>query len=80
MYSQQIFASNKNALVEIFEAISQFPELIMIKSGAYTVDAHSLIGVFSLDITKPMELITERRPDDSFMASISKFIPARAVS
>lgn len=78
MFSQSIIAANKNALIEIFEAVSQFPELMMIKSGDYTVDAHSIIGVFSLDITKPMELISEQTPDDRFMQAIAKFVPAKA--
>ena len=74
VFSLPISPINKNGLIDIFETLAQFPNTIMqIKSGDYTVDAHSLIGVFSLDITKPMELITERRPDDSFMASISTF-------
>lgn len=40
--------------------------MMMIRSGDYTVDAHSLIGVFSLDINKPIELLLEKEPDDNF--------------
>ena len=42
-----IAAENKNSLIDIFETLSHFPNIMMmIKSGEYTVDAHSLIGVF----------------------------------
>ena len=51
---------------------------MMIKSGEYTVDAHSLIGVFSIDVSQPMELLLENEPDDSFKEAVSKFIPAHA--
>lgn len=62
--------------MEIFETISRFHDQILIRSGDYTVDAHSLIGVFSLDINKPMELLMEKEPDESFLQAMSKFIPA----
>ena len=80
MYSLPITAVNKNGLIEIFETLSHFPNIMMIKSGDYTVDAHSLIGVLMLDIHKPMELILEEEPDSEFRSAISRFIPAQMVS
>ncbi len=69
-----ISPKNKNGLMEIFETLAHFPNLmIMIKSGDYTVDAHSLIGVYSLDVSKPIELLFESEPDDNFKQAISKF-------
>lgn len=76
MFSMSLAAVNKNGLMEIFEIISKFQDKILIKSGDYTVDAHSLIGVFSLDINKPIELIMEKEPDESFVQAMSRFIPA----
>ena len=78
MYSMSISAMNKNGLMEIFETLSHFPNQILIKNGDYTVDAHSLIGVFSLDINKPIELIMDKEPDDSFKQAVSKFSLATA--
>ncbi len=78
LYSLPISAGNKNGLIEIFETLAQFPNIMMmIKSGDYTVDAHSLIGVFSLDINKPIELILEQEPDKNLKEALSKFIPAK---
>ncbi len=78
LYSLPISAGNKNGLIEIFETLAQFPNtMMMIKSGDYTVDAHSLIGVFSLDINKPIELILEQEPDKNLKEALSKFIPAK---
>ena len=74
-----ITAKNKNGLIEIFETLAHFPNLMMmIRSGDYMVDAHSLIGVFSVDVTKPIELLLEEEPDDNFKQAISKFVPAHA--
>ena len=46
---------------------------ILLKCGDIIVDAHSLIGVFSLDTGKPIELIMENEPDDSFKQAVSRF-------
>lgn len=74
-----ISAKNKNGLIEIFETLAHFPNLMMmLRSGDYIVDAHSLIGVFSIDVSKPIELLLENEPDDRFKEAISKFIPAHA--
>lgn len=74
-----ISAKNKNGLIEIFETLAHFPNLMMmLRSGDYIVDAHSLIGVFSIDVSKPIELLLENEPDDRFKEAISKFAPAHA--
>lgn len=79
MFSLPISAINKNGLIDIFETLSRFPDtMMMIKSGDYTVDAHSLIGVFSLDINKPIELLLDREPDEELMSAVSRFTPAAA--
>ena len=79
MFSMPISAKNKNGLIEIFETLADFPnQLMMIRSGEYTVDAHSLIGVFSIDVSQPMELLLENEPDDSFKEAVSRFVPAHA--
>lgn len=78
MFSLSIFAESKRALMEIFETLSHFSNNIMLKCGDIIVDAHSIIGVYSLDIGKPIELIMDRKPDDGFMQAVSKFALAAA--
>ena len=79
MFSMPISAKNKNGLIVIFETLAHVPnQLMMIRSGEYTVDAHSLIGVFSIDVSQPMELLLENEPDDSFKEAVSRFVPAHA--
>ena len=78
MFSLPIRAINKNGLIDIFETLSRFPDtMMMIKSGDYTVDAHSLIGVFSLDIHKPVELLMEHEPSESLKNALSSFVLSR---
>ena len=76
MFSISVSVKNKNGMIEMFETLSRFPNIIMmLKNGENTVDAHSLMGFFAIDENKPMELILESEPDDSFKKAISKFRP-----
>jgi phosphotransferase system HPr-like phosphotransfer protein len=78
MFSFSIHADNKNVLLELFETLSKFRQNILLKCGDIIVDAHSLIGVFSLELNKPIELIMEDEPDDSLVQAVSKFALAAA--
>ena len=61
-------------------AASQQPFDIDIVSGRYIIDAKSIMGIFSLDLTKPVELkyyeSVDEKPEqfEKFKESISKFI------
>lgn len=74
MFSMPITVNSKNKLMEVFETLAHFPNVVMmIKSGDYTVDAHSLMGVFAIDISQPCELILESEPDSIFKEAVSGF-------
>lgn len=47
-------------------------------SGRYAVDAKSIMGIFSLDLTKEVELVVHADDDESedFFDGIKKFIAA----
>lgn len=44
-----------------------------ITSGRFVVDAKSIMGVLSLDISKPINFIYDEREEDSKIESISKY-------
>lgn len=46
---------------------------IELKSGKYTVDAKSMLGVFSLDLSQPVEVVMGGK-DDAFLKNIEKFV------
>ena len=48
-----------NDVKEFVTAINQCPYKATLKSGEYVVDAKSIMGVFSLDLTKPVALEIE---------------------
>ncbi len=76
MFSLSVLAESKKVLLELFETLQKFSQNILLKCGDIIVDAHSLIGVFSLDTGKPIELIMENEPDDSFKQAVSRFAVA----
>ena len=73
MFSLSVLAESKKVLLELFETLQKFSRNILLKCGDIIVDAHSLIGIFSLDIGKPIEIIMDSEPDESFMQAVSRF-------
>ncbi len=43
-------------------------------SGRYAVDAKSIMGIFSLDLSNPIELTAHTDNADKFFSAIEKFI------
>lgn len=73
----------KNAYIKI-DSISDVKDFVNIvskydfdadlESGRYAVDAKSIMGIFSLDLSKEIKLIVHSDDCDDFMNEISKFI------
>lgn len=57
---------------------TKFPFDVCLKSGRYTVDAKSIMGIFSLDLVKPIELVVDECVDAeqgaSYFEAIAEFI------
>lgn len=45
-----------------------------IVSGRYAIDAKSIMGIFSLDLSKPLELRVHSYDCDELMAELDKYI------
>jgi phosphotransferase system HPr-like phosphotransfer protein len=43
-------------------------------SGRYAIDAKSIMGIFSLDLSKPIKLEAHSDNPDAFLAEIKPFI------
>ena len=43
-------------------------------SGRYVIDAKSIMGIFSLDLSKPLELRVHSDDCDELMAELDKYI------
>ncbi len=56
--------------------IAKFDAEFDLVSGRYVIDAKSIMGIFSLDISKPIELIihAEEKDLDDIMAVLAPYI------
>lgn len=57
--------------------ISKYPFDIDLRSGRYLIDAKSILGIFSLDLSKPIELeaLTDNEEElAKFLEDIKSFI------
>lgn len=69
---------NDSTLIKAFvNIINKYPFDLDLRSGKYLVDAKSILGIFSLDLSKPLEL--EIHSDDAveidkFLEEIKNFI------
>lgn len=58
-------------------AMSSKLETIDVKSGRFTVDARSIMGIFSLNVSEPVEVVVENGNDtdiEEFFNAIEKFV------
>ena len=55
-------------------AVSKYNFDIDLISGRYIVDAKSIMGIFSLDLTKPIKLEAHCENDAAFEADMKEFL------
>ena len=68
-------------LLQAINDVKDFVNIVMkyefdidLVSGRYAVDAKSIMGIFSLDLSKPIELNAHTDDADKFMKDIAKYI------
>ncbi len=54
MKSVQISLEYAQRVKEFVQVTQSYPYEIVLKSGKYIVDAKSILGIFSLDLSKPL--------------------------
>ena len=54
--------------------VSKPPDDVDLTSGRYVVDAKSIMGIFSLDLSKPIKVEVHSDDCDKFMEELDKFI------
>ena len=58
---------------EFVEMVTMSDFEIDLVSGRYTVDAKSIMGIFSLDLAKPIELVAHTDNADALFKKLEKF-------
>ena len=67
--------------LDSIQAVKDFVSIVMmydfdvdLTSGIYAVDAKSIMGIFSLDLSNPIQLTAHTDDADKFFGEIKKFI------
>ncbi len=63
-----------NDVKEFVNIVMRYDFDIDLVSGRYAVDAKSIMGIFSLDLSKPIELNAHTDDAEDFLKAIEKFI------
>ena len=73
-YETKIQLNAINDVKEFLNTVTRFNYDIDLVSGRYAIDAKSIMGIFSLDLSKPIELVAHTEDPDELVKAISKFI------
>ena len=74
MNAFKIILQSVNDVKDFVNTVSKFNYDIDLVSGRYVVDAKSIMGIFSLDLTKPIEVRVFADEFDNLYSEIERFI------
>ena len=74
MKSVQVSLQMAGDVKDFVNAVTKYDYDIDLRSGRYVVDAKSLLGIFSLDLSKPITLEVHNDNCDDLLADLKKFL------
>lgn len=74
MKREKIMLKTINDVKAFVNAVTKYNFDVDLLSGRYAVDAKSIMGIFSLDLSKPIELDAHTDDAEDFLKEIDKFI------
>ncbi|MCI6581086.1 MAG: HPr family phosphocarrier protein [Oscillospiraceae bacterium] len=76
MYSENILLKSVEEVKKFVNLVSGFDFDIELVSGRYVVDAKSIMGIFSLDLDKPVKMNAEI-DDAKFIEAVKPFVASK---
>lgn len=74
MYNGKILINGIESARAFVALTAGYPKLrIMLNSHEYTVDAHSIVGILSLDLSQPIDICAEGENVDEFADKLKPF-------
>ncbi len=70
----KLMLSSINDVKDFVNIVSKYDFDVDLTSGRYVVDAKSIMGIFSLDLSKPIEVEVHSDNCDAFLAELKNFI------
>lgn len=73
MYTTDILLSSIESVKKFVSLANQYDFPINLTTDKYTIDAKSIMGVFSLDLSKPVTVQLENQNAGSFIQQLQEF-------
>lgn len=76
MQNETVLLATINDVKEFVRIVSQYDFDVDLVSGRYAVDAKSIMGIFSLDLTKPIDIrvhCDDSEQCNKFLSEIKQF-------
>lgn len=74
MKAFNIMLRSINDVKDFVNIVNQYDFDVDLASGRYVVDAKSIMGIFSLDLSKPIKVEVHTDDCDNFITEIKSFI------
>ena len=74
MKKTTVMLDSISAVKKFVNIVTAYDFDVDLASGRYAVDAKSIMGIFSLDLSKPIQLTAHTDDADKFFAEIKEFI------
>lgn len=74
MYSEYVLLKDFNAIVKFVEVVSKYDIDINVESSIYRLDAKSMLGLFSLDHSVPLKIVTQRELPENLKKDLEGFM------
>ncbi|MBR1739422.1 MAG: HPr family phosphocarrier protein [Ruminococcus sp.] len=74
MKKVKIMLASIQSVKEFVSIVSQYEFDVDLASGRYAVDAKSIMGIFSLDLSNPIQLTAHTDDAEKFFDEIKKFV------
>ncbi len=74
MKTFNIMLKSINDVKDFVNIVNKYDFDVDLTSGRYIVDAKSIMGIFSLDLSKPIKVETHAENTDAFLGEVKPFI------
>lgn len=74
MKTMNVLLGTINDVKDFVTVVSRYDFDVDLVSGRYAVDAKSIMGIFSLDLSKPIKVDIHSDDAGEFLAAVKKFV------
>ena len=74
MYSSTVNIKDIDTAREFVDKMAKFMDTkVILNSGDYSIDGHSIIGIISLDLSKPIEVVLDGNVPEELISIIKQY-------